>query len=95
MAIQKDANGMVQLDADQVIRTTADITNDGQLVQKVMTVGGNLVPEVYDTIELTYINAGPGTGEIGTVIYKLNTITITTLTLSYDISNRLISVVKS
>lgn len=95
MAIQRDSNGMVSLDADQVIRSTADVTDDGQLVQKVISVGNTLVPKVYDSIELTYRNSAPGNGEIGTVIYKLSAATVATLVLSYDGSDRLISVVKT
>lgn len=95
MAVQKDANGLVQLDADQVIRSTADITADGQLVQKVLPVGGTLVPKVYDSIALTYRTSAPGLGEIDTVTYKLGIATVAVLTLTYDGSNRLINVVKS
>jgi hypothetical protein len=95
MAAQKDANGMLSIDADQVIRSTADITDDGQIVQKVLPVGGTLVPKVYDSIALTYVNAGNGVGEIETVTYKFGVATVATLTLSYDGSNRLINVVKS
>jgi hypothetical protein len=95
MAAIKEINGMVSLDADQVIRSTADVTSDGQLVQKVVNVGGVFVPAVFDGIELTYVTVGNGIGEIATVTYKLGSINLNTLTLGYDSSNRLISVVKS
>lgn len=58
-------------------------------------LSGSLVPAAYDEIDLTYIIAGPGTGQIGTAIYKLATVTIKTLTLTYDGSDRLSSVVAS
>lgn len=58
-------------------------------------VGGSFVPEKFDEIDLTYIPSGNGAGQIGTVVYKLSTATIATLTLTYDGSNNLISVVKS
>jgi len=54
-----------------------------------------LVPAKYDEINLTYVSAGNGIGEIETVIYKLSSSTIATLTLSYDGSNRLSGVVKT
>lgn len=94
MAITKDANGMVQLDADQVIRTTADVTDDGQLVQRVVNVGNTLVPKVYDEYSITYITSGNGTGEVGTIVYKLNSVTVCTLNITYDVSNRVINVAR-
>jgi len=60
---------------------------------KMLGVGGNLVPDQYDQISLTYITSGNGTGEIGTAVYKLNGNTIATLTLTYDSSNRIIDAV--
>lgn len=90
-----DSNGMSQLDAQQVIRSTVTELSSGQLAQKVAVLGGNLVPNEYDQIELTYITSGPGTGEIGTVVYKYQTNTVATLTLSYDVSNRLVDVARS
>lgn len=95
MAYTKDANGMIDIDAPQVIRTATDILDDGTIAQRVINVGGQLVPKVYDGIDLSYIVSGPGIGEIGTVVYKLGVATVATLTLSYDGSNRLTSVVKS
>lgn len=95
MALQRDAAGLIQLDANQVIRRQAEILDDGTLAQKVVNVAGQLVPKVYDEISLTYITSGPGAGEIGTATYKLNSVTVSVLTLSYDISNRLINVVRS
>lgn len=95
MSAIREANGMINLDANQIIRTTADVLDDGQLVQKVSVIGGNLVPKVYDGIALTYRNSAPGNGEIDTVTYSLGVATVALLTLTYDGSDRLISVVKS
>jgi hypothetical protein len=81
-----------KLDANQVIREVFDASDEALRVKQ---IGGTLVPDTYDSIELSYVSAGNGVGEIGTVIYKLDAATIATLTLSYDVSNRLISVVKS
>ena len=49
----------------------------------------------YDEIDITYIAAGNGAGEIGTVVYSFATVVQYTLTLTYDASNRLINVLKS
>lgn len=95
MAIQRDANGMVGLDAEQVIRTMATILPDGGLAQQVVQVGGNLVPDEYDNIALTYVAAGPGAGEIQTVTYTLNGNPVAVLTMSYDGSDRLTNVSRS
>lgn len=58
-------------------------------------LGGSLAPVEHDELEITYVAAGNGAGEVETVIYKLSAATVATLTLSYDASNRLTGVVKS
>lgn len=78
-----------KLDPGQVLKGSYDEANEAL---KIIGVGGNLVPDRFSRIELTYITSGPGTGEIGTVIYKLDGTTIATLTLEYDISNNLVAV---
>lgn len=92
MALERDAAGLIQLDYPQVIRRQAEITNDGELAQRVINVAGQLVPKVFNKISVTYITSGPGTGEIGTVIYRLNGVIVATLNLTYDGSNRLTDV---
>lgn len=61
-------------------------------------LAGNLVPETFDYLSLTYVAAGNGAGEIETVVYRTGgaagTI-VATLTLGYDASNRLSSVTRS
>lgn len=95
MSIQRDANGMVQLDAAQVVRTTAEVLPDNAgLAQKVISVTG-LVPRVFDEQDITYIVSGNGTGEIGTVVFKLVGVIVCTLNLAYDSSNRIINVSRS
>lgn len=79
-------------DPGNIIRAIYDEGSNS--VQAILT-GGNLVPDQYDQISLTYITSGNGTGEIGTATYKLNNVSIATLTLTYDSSNRLIDVVRS
>jgi len=64
-------------------------------ILQVNELGGKLVPEEFDEISLTYVAAGNGTGEIQTVIYELNSVTVATLTLGYDVSDRLNSVVRT
>ena len=57
-----------------------------------------LVPEVYDAIQLSYIVSGPGTGQIGTVQYYeggTGGLLVATLTLTYDVSNNLITVART
>ncbi len=81
-----------KLDADQITRLSFDEAN---AAMKTIAVGGSLVPQKYDEISLTYVAAGNGVGEIETATYKLNSATIATLTLSYNIANKLINVVRS
>jgi hypothetical protein len=81
-----------KLDGNQVLKEVFDSSDESLRVKQ---IGGTLVPDIYDSIELTYVSAGNGIGEIETVVYKLDAATIATLNLSYDGSNRLISVVKS
>ena len=56
-----------------------------------ISLASGLVPESYDSIELTY----DGSGNITTVIYKLAGTTVATLTLTYNGSNQLTTVTKS
>ena len=54
-----------------------------------------LVPESYNSIDLTYIVSGNGIGEIATVVYKLDTVPVATLTLAYNTDDKLSSVTKA
>lgn len=94
MAAPADKNGMLPLDAPQVIRTTARRTESGALGVGTVVLN-SLVPSEFDQISLTYVIAGNGTGEIETVLYSLASVLVATLTLSYDASNNLIDVVRS
>lgn len=58
-------------------------------------LSGSLVPTAFNEIDLTYITSGNGTGQVGTALYKLTGTLAATLTLTYDASNRLSTVVKS
>ena len=51
-------------------------------------VAGSLVPEKFDEIVLTYVSdGGAADGEINTVVYRLDSVTIATLTMSYTGAN--------
>ena len=92
-----DSNGMSSLDSSQVIRSQAKIAADGGLVQKTINVA-SLVSETYDYISLTYVASGNGIGEIETASYKqggAGGTTVATLTLTYDGSNKIVTVTRS
>lgn len=92
------ADRLSQLDADQVIKRAGIALSGGALPNvglAVTNVGGSLVPESYDTLNLTYVASGNGAGEVETVEYVRDSETIANLTLTYDAQNRVISVVRS
>lgn len=68
---------------------------DTKLASLNAKLAASLVPDQHDELEITYVASGNGQGEIETVTYKLSAATVATLTLSYDASNRLTSVIKS
>lgn len=89
------ANGLSNLDANQVIRKSARISSpDGNLGTGAIILN-SLVPSEYDQISVTYVTSGNGVGEIETAVYRLDGTIVATLTLSYDASNRLIDVIRS
>jgi len=49
----------------------------------------------HSSITLTYVPSGNGAGEIETVVYHLDLVIVATLTLTYDASNRVVTVTKS
>ena len=77
-----------KLDASQVVREVFDADSESI---KVKAVGGTLVPDTFDAIDLTY----NGNGDVATATYKLSGNTIATLTLSYNGLFQLTGVVKS
>jgi len=58
-----------------------------------VTKGFNI--PIYDDVTLTYVASGNGAGEIETVVFKYLTVTVTTLTLSYNSDDKLINVVQT
>ena len=92
------ADRLSQLDADQVIKRAGIALSGGDLPSvglAVTNVGGSLVPETYDELDLTYVAAGNGAGEVETVTYSKDGSPIATLTLTYDAQNRVINVSRS
>lgn len=79
-------------DAGQVLEASF---NDNLEAINVLNLGGNLVPDLYNEINLTYVSSGNGIGQIQTAIYKLQLIVVAILTLNYDESNRLTSVTRT
>ena len=75
---------------DTMITSLSNIESDINNLES--RLAGNLVPEAFDEIELTYVGA---TEDINTVVYKLSAGTVATLTLSYDGNGRISGVVKS
>lgn len=61
-----------------------------------IVVRSGLVPTEYDEIALTYVGAGlDGEGQVATAVYKLATVTVATLTLSYNANDKLVGVARS
>lgn len=61
-------------------------------------VAGSLVPEQFDYQDITYVPSGNGAGEIETVVYKTGGsggTTVATLSLAYNVDNKLSSVTRS
>lgn len=56
---------------------------------------GSLTPVAYDEIDLTYVPSGNGAGQIQTAAFKLVGTLVKTITLTYDASNRISTVVAS
>lgn len=76
-------------DSNQAIVQAFDKTLE---VFNVRNIAGQLVPEVFDEVQLSYIVSGNGTGELGTIVYKLSSIIIATVQLSYDSNSRIIDI---
>lgn len=84
----------VKLSIDTLINTADDIlVSTNSILAKTPS---SLVPEQYDEVSLTYVGASlDGEGQISTVTYKLATVTIATLTFSYNTDDKMIGVVRS
>ncbi len=94
------ALGDIELAVQQVETAVIDVESAIVDVQSAVTSFGaktssSLVSEPFDSQTLTYVASGNGVGEIETVVYKLGVTTVATLTLSYDVQNRLTGVVRT
>lgn len=79
-------------EAKQDAQITQETSSANSLTALNARLASGLVPEAFDEQVITYVGA---TDRINTVEYKLATVTVATLTMSYDGSNRLTGVVKS
>lgn len=82
---------------DVKVNPSGALTTETQLTSGTAAIGtvrvtNQLVPVNFDELVISYVGA---TTDISTVVYKLATATVATVTLSYDGSNRLIGVVRS
>jgi hypothetical protein len=70
------------------IHPVAKVAVNSKDYQHIVT---GLVPFPHDQVVLTYDSAG----NVATAVYKLATVTLATLTLTYDSSNRLTNIVRA
>lgn len=81
----------ISLTADRELRVADEEAREVLLSR----LSGSLVPAAYDSVVLTYYVSGNGNGQIETVTYNLLGAPVAVLTLSYNGSGQLSSVVKS
>jgi hypothetical protein len=82
---------------DVKVNPSGALTTETQLTSGTAAIGtvrvtNQLVPVNFDELVISYVGA---TTDISSVVYKLASSTVATVTLSYDGSNRLIGVVRS
>ena len=82
---------------DVKVNPSGALTTETQLTSGTAAIGtvrvtNQLVPVNFDELVISYVGA---TTDISSVVYKLASATVATVTLSYDGSNRLIGVVRS
>jgi hypothetical protein len=80
------------LDSGQIVKRSY---SDADEAIKVKQIAGSLVTETYNELVLTYVASGNGVGEVETVTFKNDGVTVALLTLEYDGDNNLSRVVKS
>lgn len=97
---QKAAAGK-PIPSGEIIDAVAVEAADGlpalSIIQGPQALPGFNIPP-YDTIVLSYVAAGNGMGEIETAVYKVGGVagsTVATITLSYNASNEIATVVKT
>lgn len=75
--------------------TLAGVATETTLSALSSKVPSGLVNVPFDEMVVDYVLSGNGVGEIQTVTYKLATATVATVSLSYDVQNRLTGVSRS
>lgn len=80
-------------EAEQALAVTGTLVPGGAALPVIQE--NSLITSQYDEIDLSYYASGANIGQLETVTYKLAGSTVNTLTLSYDGSNNLTSVVKT
>lgn len=78
---------------DTMITSLSNIESDINNLES--RLAGNLVPEEFNDIQISYVTSGNGIGEIETVEYRQGASLVKTLTLSYDAENKLSQVTAS
>lgn len=86
--VHTDASGDLQVDLASALPAGTNII--GQV-----NIASSFVPTAFDEVAITYVTVGSGIGQVETAVFKLATVTVKTLTLSYDGSDRLSGVVAS
>lgn len=87
-----------QIEADVEVGNVSLASIESDISDLNSRIAGNLVPETFDFIAITYVTVGNGIGEIETVTYKTGGAggtTVAVLTLAYDSSDRLSTVTRS
>lgn len=81
------------LDPGQIIKKVYDQPNvpdaENSNAIRVRNLGGNLVPDIYNEVFLTYISDGAAEGEIASASYYNNNDLVATLILEYYPDGRL------
>ena len=54
-----------------------------------------IINEPFDKVDVTYVAAGNGEGEINTITYKLGATTVATLTLTYNSDDQLTNITRT
>lgn len=92
---RRDANQVLKgawREVEQALATTFSTDPSNPIP---VAVQNALITKPYDEIDLSYFASGANVGQLQTVTYKLSGVTQNTLTLAYDGSNNLTSVVRT
>lgn len=92
--LKTDADGELQIDVLSSALPSGAST-ESTLTSLLNKTAGALIPVSYDELALTYVTVGNGIGQVATVVYKAATVTVATLTLSYDANDKLVGVVRT